>query len=128
MKKPEQKHIEIALAIYRCSVIVTWEQDIDKVIKWAQKQGVKISDDWKGEFTECRKKATGTTLMLGDENTDILVWLKVRPKKASEYGVLYHELYHATDRIAEDHNLKEGEARAYIFEFLANECNRVLWK
>ena len=120
--------IEIPVRVYKCHVIVTWEPDVKKIIIYAKRRKVKISDDWQREFTECQKKATGVTMTLGDDNTDVLVWLKTRPRKASEYGVLYHELYHATDRIAEDHNIKEGEARAYIFEFLVNECNRVLWQ
>ena len=84
---------------------------------------------WKNEFLRCKQVAAGITIQLGDNNTDILVWLKRRPKTAREYGTLYHELSHALDFIAESHNLKEEtEAKAYIYEFMATECNMVLWQ
>lgn len=128
-KKKESKYIVIQLAIYRCTVVVTWEQDIDKIIKFAIKHGCKIKPDWKGTFTTLSEGAMGVCVTLGEDNTDCLVWLKEKPLKASQYGTLYHELYHAVDHIAESHamSMDEKEARAYLFEYLVNECNRVLW-
>lgn len=130
IKKPESKYIEIHLNFLRCTVLVTWEQDIDKIIKFAIKRGCNIKPDWKGTFTTHSEKAMGVCITLGDDNTDCLVWLKERPLKSSQYGCLYHELYHAVDHIAESHamSVEEKESRAYIFEYLVNQCNKVLWK
>src|SRR3990167_7026996 len=123
----KNRWIEIYVPIYKMSVIVTWEQDIDRIIKTAKKHGVKISNEWKGKFNKCSEGANGVCMIIGDANTDIIVWLKEKPLKASQFGTLYHELYHAVDNIAADHNLEnEREARAYVFEFLVNKCNKVL--
>ncbi len=131
MKKKENKFIEINLAIYRCHCIVTWEQDVNKIIAWGKKNGItQLADDWKKVYQD-NAVGTGLAMEFGNNNTDVLVWLKEKPKKLSQYGVLYHELYHAVDRISEQHNLnpyKEIEARAYMFEYLVNECNKILWK
>jgi hypothetical protein len=129
--KKENKFILINLAIFRCHCVVTWEQDVKEIVKWAKKHDVNsLKEDWVQTFNETTKVANGLCIDLGLGNTDILVWLKEKPKKMSQYGVLYHELYHAVDKIAEDHAMqtKETEARAYIFEYLTNECNKVLWK
>lgn len=129
-KKPESKYIVINLSIYRCVVVVTWEQDIDKIMKYVKKHGVKIKDDWKGVFETHQEKSAGVCITLGEDNTDCLVWIKERPKRASQYGTLYHELYHAVDHISEAHALTidEKEARAYMFEYLVNNCNKILWR
>ena len=121
-------YIIVDLRTYQCAVVVTWEPNIDTIIKHVIKKGVEISKEWKGRFTNCSQDADGVCMTLGDKNTDILVWLKNKPLKARSFGTLYHELYHAVDHIAASHNLEtEREARAYIFEHLINACNQVLW-
>lgn len=128
MKKKESKYIEIFLAIYRCTVVITWEQNKQKIIKAMQRCGIHLTDDWQKDFHYYGEKATGVCMALGDGNTDILVWLKERPRKAKQYGVLYHELFHAVDILSDSHNLGgEKEARAFLYEYLVNEANRILW-
>lgn len=128
-KKKKSKFIEIPLRIYRTHVVVTWEQEVHKIANWGERNGIKsINEEWIGTFLKNKEKAVGVCLEFGQGNTDTLVWLKERPTKASTYGVLYHELYHAVDHISDTHNLaNEMEARAFIYEFLVTECNKVLW-
>lgn len=127
--KKENKFIAINLAIYRMFVVVTWEPEVHKIANWANKNGtLKVTDEWITTFLKSKEKAIGCCLEFGKDNTDVLIWLKERPKKASQYGTLYHELYHAVDHITDTHNLSvEREARAYVYEYLIDECNRVLW-
>ena len=98
---------------------------------YAIKHGVPITeDDWGKEFSKHidNKTCIGLAILYGDDNSDVLVWLKKRPEKCSEYGVLYHELYHAVDSIIESRNLfEEKESPAFIYEYLAMECNNYFW-
>lgn len=65
----------------------------------------------------------------------MLIWLKARPKRCSEYGPLWHELMHAVDRIANqcdpnDSFFNRGmgsEPRAFLYEYLAVEITKDLW-
>src|ERR1700745_1981689 len=121
------KFISINVEIYNCHVIVTWEHDIQKIIKYSEDHGCKLmSEEWKKNFLDNREEVTGLCMELGEKNTDVLVWLKEKPKKLSTFATLYHELYHAVDNISQSHNIspyKEIEARAYLFEFLFKKCN-----
>lgn len=128
-KKAERRFLEIPLRIYKTTVVVTWEPEMHKIANHGQRRGIKsITPGWIKECAEAQESATGFCAAYGDNNTDTLVWLKERPRKASQYGVLYHELYHAVDHISHTHNLaNEKEARAYIYEYLVNECNKHLW-
>ena len=129
MKNKENKFIEIPLSIFRCSVLVTWEQDVDKIIKYASKRGVPFKEDWKEVFV-ANSNGLGLCLELGTNNVDCLIWLKEKPLKTNQFGVLYHEIYHAVDYISEHRGMKteEKESRAYIFEHIVNQCNSILWK
>ena len=119
------KHLEINLAIYRCHDIIFWETTVDEIAVWGKKNKLTISEKWIEDFKETVKGASGACLSFGYDNRDRVIWLKERPHKATQYGVLYHELYHAVDFIADEANLdttKNGtEARAYIFEYLAKK-------
>lgn len=130
IKKQEKKYILINLYIFRCHILISWEPDPDKIINWASKNGVEIDDKWVLEFKEHKEDVLGICMALGNsKNKDILVWIKERPIKASQFGILYHELHHAVGQIAKDHSMEdERESQAYIFEYLANECNQFLWK
>ena len=125
----EKNTFVIHVPTYRISVVVTWEQDIKKIVTWAKKQGVKnVSKEWQDEFVKQKETAAGLCMSLGKNNTNVFVWLCERPERTSQYGNLYHELYHAVDRIKENCSLaEEKESPAFIFEYLANECNRRLW-
>jgi hypothetical protein len=125
--------IEIYLSIYRRSIIVVFGWDLQKIINLAHKKNIKtakFSERMKDEFY-----GAGLCCKFGDHNTDILIWIKDFPDRASKYGILYHELYHAVDVIAEDIDpefklyCEDGvsEARAYLYEYIVTECNKVLW-
>jgi hypothetical protein len=82
------------------------------------------------ERLQAAKGAEGFCCNLGLCNADVLVWVQKRLCKtssAAEFGVLYHELMHAVDRICARKGIDDTETRAYLFEFLANECHKVLW-
>jgi len=136
----KNKNIEIRVPIYRMSVIIFFDSTLDEIIKYGIKHKIKkerFSNNWKEEVKDMiDSDINGFTVDYGENNRDILIWLRKKPEKMSEYGVLYHELYHAVDIIAVDcddshmfYN-KHGmsEPRAYLYEFLINCCNTVLWK
>jgi hypothetical protein len=128
--KPASQFLDIPCAIYRVHVVVTWGTTIAEIARYAFRHHVRLSLTWiKTVEQEIGDGGcSGCTFNFGDGNTDILVWLRTRPKKASNFGTLYHELYHATRAIAESHSfVKEEEAQAFLYEHLATACNRVLW-
>src|SRR3990167_4516275 len=114
-----KKILVIPLKIYRLNVVVCWEDPLEKFLKYARNRGCSIPDDEIAGILNSAKGASGIAVTIGKESTDVLIWMKKRPRKASEYGTLYHELYHAVDNITETHNLTgEKEARAFIYEYL----------
>ena len=119
--------IEIKLPLFKCHVLVLWDYTGKEIQKWGNAHGCSITDKWVRDFEEWKENAEGVCMRLGEGNKDVLVWLKKKPEKMSEYGTLYHELSHATDHIIDDHLLEGTEVRAYIIEYLINECNKVLW-
>lgn len=125
--------IEIYLAIYCRSVVVVFGWSLKKIIRYANKQGIKtikFAERMKDEFY-----GAGLCCKFGDNNTDILIWLKDFPENSAQFGILYHEIYHAVDAIATEIDpefklyCEDGvsEARAYLYEYIVNECNKVLW-
>jgi hypothetical protein len=125
--------IEIYLSIYRRSVVVVFGWELQKIIKLANKKGIKtdkFSERMKNEFY-----GSGLCCHFGDDNNDILIWLRDFPEQSSQFGVLYHEIYHAVDIVAEniDSEFKlycdngMSEARAYLYEYIVTECNKILW-
>lgn len=122
----------IPLPIYRLHVIVCWDITIKEAALHCRKRGCDlVTDEWIQTTASFVDGANGFCTNLGNGNTDVLVWLKnglSAKSKASEFGTLYHELYHAVDRISRTHNLgDEEEARAYIMEYLVTECNKFFW-
>lgn len=133
--------IEVYLRTYRRSVVVFFGTTAEGILKMGKKRGISVrlfTDSWVAALKELstEKTTSGFTMQFGDNNTDVLISMRERPKKASEYGRLYHEVYHAVDEIAwavdETNKLttKDGtsEARAYLFEHIVNELNSKLWK
>ena len=132
MNKKERKikFLEIHLKIYRIAVVVFIGATKKEIMQVANKRGVTITEKWGKDFDEVYNdtRANGFCMELGDDNCDLLVYLKKFPRKASEYGTLYHELWHATYEIIKSRNLwKEEESPAFIYEYLATECNRNFW-
>lgn len=136
MKKKDIKFIQIPIILYRLSVIIFFNQTLDKIIKTGIKRGInkeKFTVDWKEwPAREIENKNTqGFCLNYGEENKDVLIWLKKRPEKLSEYLPLYHELYHAVDFIADSRNFsvedKISEPKAYLFEYLFKQVSEFLW-
>jgi len=129
------KPIEIYLAIYRCTVVVFCghtSQEMKSIIK----KKLDLPPKWYRDLEDITEENIGgATTTLGEKNRDVIVYLKKIPKVASEFGVLYHELYHAVDLVMsgiDKHNLcydKDGmsEPRAYLYQYLVDKCHNVLW-
>jgi hypothetical protein len=124
----EHKFLPINMAMLRMHVIVTWETEAEEIESYARQHKVEVAKRFVEDFKENTKDAIGVCMVFDNENPDVLVWLRKRPKHATDYGTLYHELYHAVDNISESRNLDdEAEARAYAFEYLATEANKFFW-
>lgn len=119
----------INVAIYRMHVVVTWGTTAEQIVRYVGQHNVTVGKDFVKQFREHTSDAIGLCMKFRNDNPDLLVWMGKRPRKASEFGTLYHELYHAVDSISESRNLKdEEEARAYVFEYLVAEANAALSK
>lgn len=127
MKNKNNKFILIDIEIYKMSVIVTWETTAEEIEGYIYKLVKKKPEKFRETFLDNVKGADGICLSIF--GSDKLLWLKKRPMKSTEYGVLYHELHHAVYSIAQDHCFNdETEAMAYLYEYIVNICNRTLWK
>jgi hypothetical protein len=130
MKKP----IEIYIPIYKVTVIMVFGWTKEQILKCGKEHGVKEQREMSKWIDKNIDTCSGFCVRYGDGNRDILIWLKKYPESFKEYGVVYHELYHAIDFIAYDidpetmmSNEGSSEARAFLFEYIINEANRVLW-
>jgi len=136
VKRKVVTRISIPIEIYRRQVILFIGADEKTIFRYGTRYKCNLTEHWKGVVkslmaSDCR----GFCMPYGDGEADILIWLRKRPKRATEYDTLYHELYHAVDYIADSVDPLEGlrdrenssEARAYLYSWLATECNRVLW-
>jgi hypothetical protein len=122
----------IPLPIYKLHVVIAWDCTVREAAAHCRKRGCKlVTEEWIREVASFAEGANGLCTNLGTGNTDVLVWLKeglYRDSKASEYDTLYHELFHAVDKITKTHNLHgEEECRAYIFGWLITEANKFFW-
>lgn len=123
--------LAINLELYHLHVVVVFGSPIEEVIETCISRGATLSENWIKWVKVSAATANGFCANIGDGNTDVLVWLKKelnRGHKASDYGVLFHELFHAVDKITNSHALEgELECRAYIYEYLAEACFRYCW-
>lgn len=127
-KRVERHSLNIPVSIYRMTVAVFWEINLADALLYCKERGCSLSIKEAKEIVSFADGAAGLASNIGAKNTDVLVWLRERPRRASSYGTLYHELYHAVDYISASHKLSdEREARAYLFEYLATQCNRFFW-
>jgi len=124
----KENFLSINVEIYRLHVVVTWETKAEQIAIYAKKHGITVAKRFIDDFEENSREALGLCMKFENDNPDLIVWMERRPKKASEYATLYHELYHAVDSISESRNLdKEEEARAYVFEYLVTQANKFFW-
>lgn len=131
MKKvPSQGYITIYLSIYRRSVVVFYNTDVDGILRVLEKK-IKVTDQLKTVLKDVYDEGgSGFTMSMQKGGADLMIILKEKPQDVPTVGVLLHELLHAVDTIAEQidpgHMMfdKTGgsEARAYLFEYMANEC------
>src|SRR3990167_8657873 len=127
--------IQIVIPLYRISVIVFLGVSLEEIIKTGIKRGIKserFTTNWKQWIeNEMEQETQGLVCDFGEKNKDVLMWIRKRPRKLSEYAVLYHELYHVVDHIADSRNFSQddkiSEPKAYLFEYLFTEISKVLW-
>ncbi len=134
MKKLQLKLIEIPIKLYKVSVVIFFGGDIEFIIKTGIKKGIKkeqFTKKWKNWIEDEMKEGQGICCDYGENNKDVLVWMWKRPETLKDYGILYHELYHAVDYIADSRGFdsidKLSEPKAYLFEYLFNEASLILW-
>ena len=127
--KTSSNFLAINVPIYRLHVLITWGTTPEQIRKYSAKHKLELAESFEREFKgHLADGALGLCMEPKANNADILVWMKERPLRASSYGTLYHELYHAVDSISESRSLAdEPEARAYVFEYLVTEANRFFW-
>ena len=112
--------------IYRCSVVFFFEEDIKRIVKSLGRDNV--SKEFENELIGLLEdKSLGSCSRLNNDGVDIVVLIKKFPEKSSEYGVLYHEIHHACRFICKDRGVEDFEAEAYLFEYIVNEINGLLW-
>lgn len=133
MKKKLNKII-IPVPIYRVSVVIFFGETLEEIIKQGIKGNIKkenFTKKWQTWVRDNMETALGICCNYGEDNSDVLVWVKTQPKKCSEYAILYHELYHATDHIADSRafNIEDkiSEPKAFLFEYLFTYVSKILW-
>ena len=137
IKKKKAMFVRVDLAIYRRSVVFAFGATMDDIRRYAltHRLGPDVmTDDWQRHTESVLKDegCLGFACPFGERNSDILVSMRKHPVKISEYGTLYHELYHAVDLIAlsmDPNSLlydkaNMSEARAYLFEYLSTEIEK----
>lgn len=137
-RQPEPALI-IPVPIYRLHVVVFIGWTAEQVMANGRRHGID-RDQWTPTWERSLRNATETAQGYcsnfgGNQNADIIIWLRDRPRRASEYGTLWHELVHAVDRIAEhcdpgnrfDDGCGHSEPRAFLYEYLAVRITQILW-
>lgn len=134
----KEKPIEIDVAIYRIHLVVFAGWTLDDMIQWGIDSSVDpacFNENWRHWMRDAIDNAQGLCANFGHNNSDVLIWLKVKPEKASEYGTLWHELSHAVDKIANHCDPQSrfyddrwmSEPRAFLYEYLAVAITKDLW-
>lgn len=138
-KNSDKMLIEIRIHIYKIHLLLFIGHTAKEIVAMAKKRGVKDDTFPKYWIPETQNtmdgNASGFCGHLGENNRDILIWLRKKPRVLSEFGVLYHEMIHAIDFIFHDIDEQEkgfdkrgiSEARAYLYEYLIIEAQRKLW-
>lgn len=115
--------LNIQIDIFRVYVNVFWEVKIEDAIKYLKERNCPITDDDAQALKEVSTASDGLTSNAGAGNRDIMIWLRKKPVTIKEYGVLYHEIYHATYRIAKDMSASsEEELQCYLYEHIVMKC------
>lgn len=115
--------LNISIDIFKIYVNVFWEVKIEDAIKYLKERNCPITKDDEDALKEVALKSTGLTSNAGTGNRDIMIWLEKKPTTILEYGVLYHEIYHAVYRIARDMSAsEEEELQCYLYEYIVTKC------
>lgn len=132
MPKPV-KYLRLECWPYKRQIVVMWECSAKATARRLRKIGAKIDKQWerdKAAVIGSRTTQGFITHAGPPDSLDLLIWLRYRPRRADQFGVLLHELYHAVDRISRSVDAAfamtapdgDSEARAYLYEHLAAYC------
>ena len=124
----------VYVGVYRCSVSVFCGTSLEDIVDYGIRCGLpaeSLNGRWEKaiEKTIKEKNVGAFCDWYGKHSRNIIIWVTHRPKTTTDFGVLYHELYHAVDMIAKDVDFDKrlgDEGRAYLFQYLADECNKRL--
>ena len=137
-KSKLEKPITVNVGLYHLHVVVLIGYTVNEVIAHGRRHGISkdsFTVSWCEFVQNATEGAQGYCTSFGHKNSDVLIWLKTRPRKSLEYGTLWHELSHAVDRIAvhadPGNSFNDGhghsEPRAFLFEYLAVKITQDLW-
>lgn len=141
MKKQKKIfYLDIDIPIYQRHLVLFIGASVEQMVIVGTKKGIRsetLSKKWISDVKEMVEDRTcaGFCASYGENNTDVLLWVREKPCTVKTYETVYHELYHAVDKIAEqvDPTIRltdqygMSEARAYLFGYLITEINKVLW-
>jgi len=112
----------IPLVIYPFDIMFSVGQTDAELLKSVKRYGLNKSDI--EEMLNMPTTILGRTLMLLETN-HTFIRLKSKPKKASEYGTLQHEIFHAIDfilrKIGISLSADSDEAYAYLIGYLTEK-------
>jgi len=131
-KRKEKKYIDIFIEIYKMNLIIFWDSTGEEIAKYVKKYSKLDSESIKDLNKDINSGCAGFSGSLYKDGIDKIIWLKEKPEKVHTFGVLYHELHHAVEFIADDKgfngsSITSKEAKAYLFEYIVNYCNTKLW-
>ena len=132
--------LKMPVEIYRLNVFICINQSRKEVEDFGEKSGIqtwRFDNEWTMKFNNAYNMSSGFVLLFGEgeSNRNLLLWLKNRPSHIGYDGVLYHELYHVVEWIANavDPSSRlcdedgHSEARAYLFQYLVNKAHDFFW-
>ena len=122
MSNPKSQNFIIPFIIYPFDVMVSVNQTDDELLKSVKQFGLNRNDI--SEILNLHETVKARTLMLLTTN-QTFIRLKSKPKKASEYGTLQHEIFHAIDfifrKIGISLSADSDEAYAYLIGYLTEK-------
>lgn len=124
--------IIIPLPLYHLHVVIAHGCTIEQCYAHLKKLKYDVDDELFKDLKDSADSSHGLCTNLGKDNLDVLVWLARsvhRDSDSSEYGPLWHELFHAVLKIQRNLGCTlEEEFGAYLFEHLAESACNVFWR
>ena len=105
--------IGIHIELFKYSILVSWNEDPNVLLKFLKDRQIRTSAHWNKEFLELTESTDG--ICTGFEGaSSILIWFPIKPSYRT-IGHVIHEVVHAVDLIFEARRIgDERETRAYL--------------